>query len=82
MDDNVVLSVFARPFLHNSTLCFPESLNVPEGALLNSVHYDFQTRQFLFDVSHDSFDLVEDGCVAPMFPSVMGARTIAVRILK
>ncbi len=42
-----------------------EKLDVPEGARVLDVHWNYERRAFAFIVEHESFEPVLDGCEAP-----------------
>lgn len=44
----------------------PRLAKVPEGARVTGVNHDWSAQRFLFRVEHESFPIVEEGCIPPI----------------
>ena len=49
---------------------------IPKGAIYRGLQWDIGSRRLLLLYEHESFDVVEEGCIVPMFSSEVHFRTI------
>ena len=65
----------------NGSIDIIDHSELPEGYIVVSVHYDWQTRSFNFVIVHPSFDVVIPGVKAPYVESVFSMVTTHYKVV-
>ena len=60
-----LLGIILFSYQNCKNVAFPKFKNIPDGARLRSVQFDFMRNSFLMEVEHESFENVGEGRVAP-----------------